>query len=93
MKSPPDHTVNPVDLDFIKTRAQLVEIAAFLDRVDRSGQGDDFRSRALRSALSRLSENGPGRAAAILRDLSDQTAEPAASGSGAATGAPTPDSQ
>ena len=93
MKSPPSETVDLVDLDFIKTRARLIEIAAFLDRVERAGQADDFRVQALRRSLFRLSEPGTTRAENILHDLSDPTNDPidVAHTQGAA-GAPDPDS-
>ncbi|MBT7909336.1 MAG: hypothetical protein HN607_02255, partial [Verrucomicrobia bacterium] len=34
---------NILDLYFLDARARLIDIAAFMDRVDRAGGGDDFR--------------------------------------------------
>ena len=78
-----------VDAYFMEHRAKLIDLAAFLDRVDRAregGGGDDFRMRALRDAFAILSEREPGRAARILDLFSDPTAEPIdrAPGKGAA---------
>ena len=41
---------------FMEHRAKLIDLAAFLDRVDRSEGEDDFRIDAFRSALSILSD-------------------------------------
>ncbi len=57
-------------------RSKLLDLAAFLDRVERHGQGDDFRVGALREALPLLREAGSGRVRAILESLSDPTVEP-----------------
>jgi hypothetical protein len=78
MKSPPTSVVNLVDLDFIKNRARVIDVAAFLDRVERAGQANDFRVQALRQALKRLSEPGTLRARSVLEDLSDPSSEPIA---------------
>lgn len=65
-----------LDLYFMDARAKLIDIAAFLDRVDR-GTGDaDFRLAALREALKELAGKDPDRAKAVLLSLSDPTAEP-----------------
>ena len=69
-------TVNLVDLDFMDARARLLDLAAFLDRVERAGQMDDYRVSALIAALPHLTESGPDRAAEILLSLSDPTEEP-----------------
>jgi hypothetical protein len=66
-----------LDLYFLEARARLVDIAAFLDRLDR-GQGDaDFRLAAFKQALSELHREGGGRAEGVLRSLSDPTGAPA----------------
>lgn len=57
-------------------RIKLIDIAAFLDRLDRHGQADDYRVAALRAAVAQLSTDGPGRAARILAELSDQSETP-----------------
>ncbi len=66
-------------------RARLIDLAAFLDRVDRAEGPADFRIDALRSALNELSSSAPGRAERVLLALSDPTQEPipAAHGKGA----------
>jgi hypothetical protein len=74
-----------LDLYFMDARCKLIEIAAFLDRVER-GDGDaDFRLGAFRDAMTVLSSSAPGRAEGVLRALSDPTTEPvkAAAGKGA----------
>lgn len=66
-----------LDLYFLAARHQLVEIAAFLDRVDRAEGEADFRLDAFWAALRCLRESPPGeRAAAVLMAFSDPTAEP-----------------
>lgn len=56
-------------------RSKLLDVAAFLDRVERHGQADDFRVEALRQALPRLL-SGPDRVKTILESLSDPTTDP-----------------
>jgi hypothetical protein len=68
---------NPlVDLQFIDARARVLDVAAFLDRIERHGQADDFRISALRRAITELSSDEAGRARRILEILSDPTQEP-----------------
>ena len=71
-----------VDEYFIENRTRLLEIAAFLDRLDRTDPSlvdRDFRVRAFRDAL-RLLEAGAGesqsRVERIQHLLSDPTTEP-----------------
>ena len=68
--------VNLVDLDFMDARARLLDLAAFLDRIDRAEQGDDYRVEAIKDAISLLQTAGPDRAEAILLSLSDPSKEP-----------------
>ncbi len=71
-----------LDLYFMDARCKLIELAAFLDRVDR-GTGDaDFRLNAFREAMKRLADGEPKRAEAVLVSLSDPTAEPIAQAPG-----------
>lgn len=65
-----------VDLGFLAARAHLLDLAAFLDRADRAGEGADLRVLALRRALAHLGEAEPDRARKILESLSDPTVEP-----------------
>lgn len=73
-----------VDLGFIPTRAKLIEVAAFLDRVERYETADDFRCAALREAAALLVDGKPERARRILEKLSDPTTEPDAVSTGKA---------
>lgn len=66
-----------VDHGFIAMRAKLLEVAAFLDRVERHAAADDFRCAALRSAAALLVDGRPERARRILEQLSDPTTAPA----------------
>lgn len=77
-----------VDLGFVPARARLVEVAAFLDRVERHGVADDYRCAALREAARLLVDGQPERARRILEALSDPSSEPDAASTGkAAAGA------
>jgi hypothetical protein len=75
-----------LDLYFIEARSKLIEVAAFLDRVERGSGAADFRWDAIRQALGELEKSGPDRARRVLLALSDPTVEPiaAAPGKGAA---------
>ena len=72
----PATPVNLVDLGFMSARSQLLEIAAFLDRVNRVEQTSDFRYQALVTALPILANKGSSRVADVLHHLSDPTTEP-----------------
>lgn len=65
-----------LDLDFLAARHQLVEIAAFLDRLERAGGPPDFRAQAFAGALRILSAPGQDKARAVLLAFSDPTCEP-----------------
>jgi hypothetical protein len=65
-----------IDLYFMEARAKLIDLAAFLDRVDRAPGTDDFRMTALRRALLELPASHPDRAKRVLVSLSDPTTEP-----------------
>jgi hypothetical protein len=65
-----------VDVGFVPVRAKLLEVAAFLDRVERYGVADDFRCQALRDAARLLVDGAPERARRVLEALSDPTREP-----------------
>ena len=69
-------------------RFRLIELAAFLDRVERSDGEEDFRLKAFREALGELGGDEPGKAKRVLMRLSDPTTEPiAAATTKAAAGA------
>lgn len=71
-----------LDLYFMDARAKVLDIAAFLDRVQRGTGEADFRLGALREALGELSRETPDRAKAVLLSLSDPTVEPIAKSPG-----------
>lgn len=73
-----------VDHGFIPVRAKLIEVAAFLDRVERYEVADDFRCAALRDAAKLLVDGRPERARRILEKLSDPTTKPELVSSGKA---------
>lgn len=73
-----------VDQGFIAARAKLIDVAAFLDRVERHAAAEDFRCAALREAAALLVDGRPERARRILEKLSDPTTEPANKSSGKA---------
>ena len=68
--------VNLVDHGFMDARIKAIDIAAFLDRVQRAGQDNDYRVSALKSALKHLLEQDTNRAKRVLLSLSDPTEEP-----------------
>jgi hypothetical protein len=66
-----------VDTYFLEHRAKVIDIAAFLDRLERAADGapeqDDFRVAALRNALALLGDGQGERARRVLESLSDTT--------------------
>lgn len=68
-----------IDLYFMEHRAKLLDIAAFLDRLDRAEddtEKEDFRIAAMRQAIKLLLDDKPGRAKRIQEHFSDLTNEP-----------------
>ncbi|MCC7153793.1 MAG: hypothetical protein IT161_04400 [Bryobacterales bacterium] len=69
-----------VDEYFIENRTKLLDIAAFLDRIERSSDQEDpskdFRLRVFRKALDILSEDGQSRVLRMQMLLSDPTTAP-----------------
>lgn len=65
-----------LDLYFMDARAKLIDLAAFLDRVDRATGDADFRLAAFRTALKELESGKPTRARDVLLSFSDPTSEP-----------------
>lgn len=82
----PMKALEVLDAGFLETRARLLEVAAFLDRLDRAGDPAvakaDFRYRALRNALSLLESAESGRAKILQMSFSDPTTEPRGSAKG-----------
>jgi hypothetical protein len=65
-----------LDLYFVDARSKLIDLAAFLDRMDRADGPEDFRMKALRAALADLSSGSKEKAKSVLLALSDPTTEP-----------------
>ena len=65
-----------LDLYFMEARAKLIDIAAFLDRVERGEGEPDFRLAGFNEALKQLHANNAQRARNVLLSLSDPTTEP-----------------
>jgi len=64
------------DLYFLEARSRLIDVAAFLDRVERSGGQEDFRLKSFRAALRELTTPGSEKAKKVLMLLSDPTTDP-----------------
>jgi hypothetical protein len=67
-----------LDRYFLDARHKLVELAAFLDRVERADGQDDFRLRSFRAALAKLDGKKRNRAKKVLLAFSDPTTKPVA---------------
>lgn len=65
-----------LDLYFLDARHKLIEIAAFLDRVERATGKDDFRLQAFRDALAEISGGKKQKAKRVQLAFSDKTTEP-----------------
>jgi hypothetical protein len=65
-----------LDLYFMDARSKLIDLAAFLDRLDRAEGEADFRVAGLRKAMAELEKETPERAKGVLLALSDPTNEP-----------------
>jgi hypothetical protein len=64
-----------LDLYFMDARCKLIDLAAFMDRVDRGSGSEDFRIVEFRKALHALQATG-ARAEKVLLAFSDPTTEP-----------------
>ncbi len=79
-----------LDLYFMDARAKLLDLAAFMDRVDRADGDEDFRMKAFRKTLALLAAK-KNRAEKVLLSLSDATRQPILHATTkAASGAPPP---
>jgi len=67
-----------VDLQFIDARSRLIDVAAFLDRMERHGHAEDFRVVELKRAMQEVVKDESGRARRVLEALSDHSVEPIA---------------
>jgi len=71
-----------LDEYFMASRSNVLDLAAFLDRVERAPGEADFRLESLIEALRILNQREPGKTRAILELLSDPSTEPVASAPG-----------
>jgi hypothetical protein len=71
-----------LDLYFLDARHKLIELAAFLDRVERADGKDDFRLKAFRAALDELTNGKKQKAKNVLLSFSDPTTKPIAKAEG-----------
>jgi hypothetical protein len=71
-----------LDLYFLDARHKLIEIAAFLDRVERAEGQDDFRVKSFRAALKQLNGAQKNKAKKVLLAFSDPTKNPIAKAEG-----------
>lgn len=71
-----------LDLYFLDARHKLIEIAAFLDRVDQASGDADFRLEAFRCAIAELGAGKKDRAKNVQLAFSDPTTEPIAKAPG-----------
>jgi hypothetical protein len=77
-----------LDLYFLDARHKLIELAAFLDRVERAEGKEDFRLKSFREALAKLGGKKKHKAREVLLTFSDPTRQPVAQAKGkGATGA------
>ncbi|MCA9011740.1 MAG: hypothetical protein KDB01_18430 [Planctomycetaceae bacterium] len=77
-KTCPQSQEQVIGMYFLEHRAKLLDIAAFLDRIDRAQpdvEASDFRHDAFKQAISLLIDGEPDRAKRILELLSDSSAE------------------
>jgi len=65
-----------LDLYFLDARSRLIDLAAFLDRVERASGKDDFRLKAFRKAVGVLTGKQQRRAEKVLLAFSDPTTKP-----------------
>lgn len=78
MQTKPDKSAI-LDLYFMDARCKLIDIAAFLDRLDRHSGTADFRHPSFLTALQAMQAPAPGktRVQTVLESLSDHSTEPA----------------
>lgn len=64
-----------LDMYFLTARASLLDLAAFLDRVERADGESDYRLAALKEAIGQLNRTDAKRTEHVLLSLSDPTTE------------------
>jgi len=65
-----------LDMYFMDARCKLIDIAAFLDRVERSEGKDDFRIKAFREAITEVTGKKKDKAKRVLLSFSDPSKKP-----------------
>jgi len=67
-----------LDLYFMDARCKLIDLAAYLDRLERHKGEEDFRQEGFRNALHALQNPSKGktRVQTVLESLSDHSTEP-----------------
>jgi hypothetical protein len=65
-----------LDIYFMDARAKLIDLGAFIDRVERAAGDEDFRMKAFRQALTELGQGDTYKARRVLLAFSDPTTEP-----------------
>lgn len=65
-----------LDLYYLEARSKLIDLAAFLDRLDRAPGDGDFRLAAFKEALVQMQTASASRTERVLTVLSDPTSEP-----------------
>jgi hypothetical protein len=65
-----------LDLYFLDARNRLIELAAFLDRIERAEGKEDFRLKAFYAALDELGSNKKEKARNVLLAFSDPSNDP-----------------
>lgn len=65
-----------LDLYFMDARSKLIDLAAFIDRVERASGQEDFRMKSFREALQKVSGSEREKAKQVLLTFSDPTTEP-----------------
>ncbi len=91
----PQNREEVINTYFMEHRAKLIDVAAYLDRLDRArpvGEEADFRDVAFRKAIAILTDGDSQRARRILDLFSDDTTDmpQSAEGMKGALGAPLP---
>jgi hypothetical protein len=76
----PMKAIDVLDLYFIENRSRILDIASFLDRIDRYEGAEeakaDYRYQAFMKIIGLLQEPAAGRTKAVQVALSDPTTEP-----------------
>ena len=65
-----------LDLYFLDARSKLIDLGAFIDRLERAGGEADFRMKAFQAALGELNKGGTHKAKQVLLAFSDPSSEP-----------------